>query len=1274
MKLKSIKSGIAVAMSIMMLIPNVPVLADETSDTESSTETVVQEMTESVEEESTEKETESVEEKSTEKETESVQEKSTETETKSEAEETTSEETEVETETETESETETEYNEEEILPEDEVLFNTGNYEVSVYKLGELEDDEEYESLPHFDEAGRYTIEIPEMNPYFPYEVQFKYDGQVENEWFMTPDDSVKVGDYTFYVDADFDNTAVTQMNLNVNGKKVVVYPEEKEFTNDGGVMPASLLPLEEKHLAVDLSGFSPLELTSVALSNVFTGDNAIADTRKIAVKYSVYNNKDGYTIQSSGDDINLSIGTTYGGNGSMEMIVGSTDQLDASDVRYIVNVNTTKSRGWLTPNVYVQDEQGVREKKKVAPSGPSSYTSYYYDYSAEERCQYIYAQNVTSQEAYVSLSLDTDTFSKLNTDKIKVYEGNYTSVDQAQKGKDITNQIFASDMTQKDAGYKLEKYDDKWITMVLLDGSTTGCLPFRLRLYSYGKSDTGYINMYSLYSDGQNILNTYSQSVKEGVTNYDVELYKEYPADGQYKLRLSYYNTESTQDNESVTAVYEGKYASIDAANKANAADIRSQLLTNNYGEGYTADYSKGVMFTVFVGEDGNEKQEILYVQVTTKTGDKSSINLSNSTLVNFNGLRGDSDSYISVYQMNNTEDSYSEYNYITLLVADNVDLSNVAPTFYLSDERMKLYAEGSSSPEVSGKSFHDFTNGAVQYTASAENGTDSRNYWVQIVKATEAKLYINSFGDKDAQTREENGVIYSKREVILDSYHENVHDIVLVNMGTEPIKNLKAELSSNVVELDKYWTLNGKYDLAGFSGTDKTTTYGELSNMAKVRLLPKDGATGDISGTLTIKSGNTTLMVLELTGSIGDPDFVTKEIPDAVKYVPYGTMIQNNNRYSWNNVQYTLYSGKLPEGVELKSNGELYGVPKETGEFTFSVRMKVASTHTIYRYRQFTMKVKQNTNENVDAATDKGYEVSTRIPDVASGVDKDQLFVSQGEYGTFKYVYLDGEKLVQNKDFTSEAGSTRITILAETMKKLPKGTHTIGIEFRDESDTLKRAAQNFGINVAAGEDMKEDDKGNTGDNSGNNSGNSENNSSSTSNTTSIVVGNTNVSGVNAAQQVVSAEQVDAQGLPYVDVVTSPNNAKLRLELLQKYYGKNIYLMAHLSNGIGYSIFMSDTVPTEDLDLSSTLNKVDNFAEGFVTFHMQPVNAIKLPYQVGLHINVGAEYAGHIAYIFTLDHITNTYVINNIVVVNEIGNVMINVTELTDVMIMVAKQ
>lgn len=43
---------------------------------------------------------------------------------------------------------------------------------------------------------------------------------------MTPDDSVTVGGHTFYVEADFDNTAVTQMSLNVAGDTVVVYPEE----------------------------------------------------------------------------------------------------------------------------------------------------------------------------------------------------------------------------------------------------------------------------------------------------------------------------------------------------------------------------------------------------------------------------------------------------------------------------------------------------------------------------------------------------------------------------------------------------------------------------------------------------------------------------------------------------------------------------------------------------------------------------------------------------------------------------------------------------------------------------------------------------------------------------------------------------------------------------------------------------------------------------------------------------------------------------------------
>lgn len=98
---------------------------------------------------------------------------------------------------------------------DEVLFNTGNHTVSVVKRDSVkegtvdvygndfttgdvsdnnpeigivgEDDEASEERggdDYFAEDGSYTINIPEDNPFFPYEVQFICDGKVTREWFM----------------------------------------------------------------------------------------------------------------------------------------------------------------------------------------------------------------------------------------------------------------------------------------------------------------------------------------------------------------------------------------------------------------------------------------------------------------------------------------------------------------------------------------------------------------------------------------------------------------------------------------------------------------------------------------------------------------------------------------------------------------------------------------------------------------------------------------------------------------------------------------------------------------------------------------------------------------------------------------------------------------------------------------------------------------------------------------------------------------------------------
>lgn len=222
-----------------------------------------------------------------------------------------------------------------------------------------------------------------------------------------------------------------------------------------------------------------------------------------------------------------------------------------------------------------------------------------------------------------------------------------------------------------------------------------------------------------------------------------------------------------------------------------------------------------------------------------------------------------------------------------------------------------------------------------------------------------------------------------------------------------------------------------------------------------------------EIKDTLTFKSGKKVLMVMKLTGTIGDPTITTKKIPKAVKYVPYGSMIQNSNKYSWNKVSYKLVKGKLPTGMKMKKNGELYGVPKKTGKYKFTVEMTSSEKFKAVK-KEFTLKVVKNTDKNVDNATDKGYNLSKKIQDINVDAKKEKsyLLVSQGVFGDFVDVYLDGVKLKKDKDYSAESGSTRITIKSQTLTKNKKaGSHTIGVEFRaQDTKELKRAAQNYSI------------------------------------------------------------------------------------------------------------------------------------------------------------------------------------------------------------------
>ena len=853
----------------------------------------------------------------------------------------------------------------------------------------------------------------------------------------------------------------------------------------------SLLPLTEKELTPDLTGLTPAEMTMVPFDKILAGEN-LSGVSQIAYAYNTNEWSDlydDYVIGSYPGTANMSHHTYYYDSYNTWLMIPGGDQLDAGAVRYVVKPRYTASKEWLVPTVYAQDAEGNRTEKGIYSHNYSD--NYHYDV-----CMYVYVEDVSDDEAYyLSLAINSDLYPDSgNRMSVKIYEGAYSTAEEARTGKEITDQIYRNtDMTAQDAGYAIPLYYSKYITIVTFDGNgnVTGCLPMYINLQDH--STGNYLSMHFPYKRVGNTqeyvaYEAYTQN-SSTTTTYTASLYDGYAANDTFYWEMDYYQNGS-KNNSAVTAAYVGNYASIAEASDAGAEEVKGSLFGSG---GYAADYSKGVLFSIFVGADGVE-QEVYHYCLKTKGDIVSKDNGNNSVGVHFAGLKDGDGNTVDCYAVKPKDDSYGDGSYPTLVVADDVDLTNLAPVFG-TDSGVTLYAAGGNTPEVSGQSKHDFSNGAVHYTTSSESKQEQRNVWLSVVKkgtvdGMQYNLYTNSLSDAESETHIENGVIYSKREVILAD-RDDGHDIFLMNMGANVIPKLSVELTSDVLQIDEYWTLNGNHDLAVFSGVTDTTNYGELANLAKVRLKMKEGVTSgkDVEGTLTVKADGTPIMVLSLTGIAGAPVIVTDSIPEAVKYVPYGAMIQNSSKYKKTKVKYGMYWGTLPAGMQVMENGEVYGVPQEAGSFRFGVRM-VTENPSSNSTRIYTLVVKENTDANVNAATDTGYRVTQRIPTVAIGADGSHVFVSQGVLDEFTDVYLDGEKLVKDVDYTAESGSTRLTISSQTLTRSnTTGTHTLGAEFRTSGEhVLKAAAQNFKV-VAKGANT-----GNGGSSGGSgNSGGSEN-------------------------------------------------------------------------------------------------------------------------------------------------------------------------------------
>jgi len=216
-----------------------------------------------------------------------------------------------------------------------------------------------------------------------------------------------------------------------------------------------------------------------------------------------------------------------------------------------------------------------------------------------------------------------------------------------------------------------------------------------------------------------------------------------------------------------------------------------------------------------------------------------------------------------------------------------------------------------------------------------------------------------------------------------------------------------------------------------------------------------------------------------------GEIDFAitTESLPDGVKYVPYASAIQTDAAAD-SRLRFGVTDGSLPSGLSVNyDTGEIYGVPGASGEFKFTIRATLTGADGESNQsatKEFTLNVVESTDEAtfdemVFKSTDPGYEltqcVGTPDPDnryrfIWTDEYGDSVLISNGAFEEFVALYLDGEELERDVEYTVREGSAIVKIQAQTLRKNGSGVHTLSAEFNKDKvkrgTNMKRASQNY--------------------------------------------------------------------------------------------------------------------------------------------------------------------------------------------------------------------
>lgn len=997
---------------------------------------------------------------------------------------------------------------------EDVTYNTGHMNVTV-TADESRLDEDF-TAP-FAADGSFVIELDEPEPFFPYEVQFTCGGETWSEWFTTPEDTVSVGGHAFSLDVSGE---AKSLDFQVGGTMVRAQPAAKTFVHDPyAAAEASLLPLKEHFYNLDLRGYLPNELWAVGVDDILKaltpqsgGDAATGDAGEVAV-WAKWDHCDwGYAgggfhvgeddrVQRllEGGTLNLVTGTKSSQEIRLELIVGTADQFDSDNQRYIITVQTTGEN-----DIFQFTARTVDRKQEIPLYPQGSGGMLYVDRAVWN-----------GGEAYLSIGLNS-CYADLTA---TVYKGFYYDGEDfiPTDAERITDIIWDQGDMSTNGGYLADygRHDDvserPGVTVVLKRGGETVLdKAMYISMVGIGYTLRPYYKDVYWDKDGTRSPASFDGYVGDDLGSITAFLKKEVPQDATCYCNLAMTGPDGGIDSDLglkyVKAAYAGAYQTEDAAKAAGAQDIKDQLFSDasQPGGGYGLKDGGGeteVTFTVVNALD--EVQHFTVYTTRHYEDDEDYIRPaprpnSEDTYFNVTGADG-----LRAYVMPYAHDSYYYNGFQTVFLLDSgnkpVTDAQIKPTFHKGYD-VSVYAgqnATSGTLQSSGTSAVNFANGVpVQYSASAGNGTHLKNYWVTFLtqKTGGPALFVNAANDESHKDDDNKTPV---REVYLTKEFGDHHDIFFANIGDAEMTGITVALEdAQNVKLDEYWTVNNdataeKRKLAAFTTVvpkddeRNNVSYGELPNVAKLRLVP-DGD-GAISGKLTISAKDVDPVTIRLTGFSSDLKFTTETITDGVKYVPYNSVIQTNSMGASDAITFRVIDGSLPDGVVLQPNGTLYGMPTRTGVYTFTVEAAHTTVETMKITRGYTITIKDNTPQNVEASTDENYKLIDRVPDVVDG-NSDQVFRSEGPFAQFYAFYLDGRELIRDTDYTAEEGSTRVTIRSQTLRNAGSGSHTLAAEFRtDRNDTatVKRAAQNYTLSTGTS------GSGSTGGSTGSGSGGS---------------------------------------------------------------------------------------------------------------------------------------------------------------------------------------